>query len=265
MEGLTLPKEDYVPEVGGIPSDFSMILFGPPKIGKTTFGAAWPKSIVLECEPGGAQYIKCRKLDIGSLDELRSAWDLLKADKSYETIIIDTLDRVAQWVEVEICAELGLKHIMDTKKGERIGSQWGEYVNRILILLEGWKRLGKRVIFIGHTKKAETDGQGMVISPKTINLYGQAANRVMSIVDNIGFMYPVEDDKGRVIRRLSFKPGIAVEAGSRHPSLTDRAIDIPKNAIYPTFAAMFSASKENNTKEVTKTTEKAAKPAGGAK
>ena len=248
---MVLPTEDHNPEIGGIPKDLSLIVFGPPKCGKTTFGASFPNSITLECESGGAKYIKCRKLDIGSLAELRQAWNLLKDNAEYETIVLDSLDRVAQWIEEEICQEMGLKNIMDAKKGERHGAQWGEYVQRVLTLLEGWKSLGKRVIFLAHTKKAETDGNGLVISPKTINLYGQTASRVMSIVENIGHLYATENEKGEIVRTLSFRAGTHVEAGSRHPMLTDKKIDLPKEGSYDAFAALF-ATPTNGHKEAKK-------------
>lgn len=255
---LKLPTEDSVPDLNGIPADFSMIVFGAPKCGKTTFGASWPKSLLLECEPGGAKYIKCRKLDINSLEELRGAYGMLKADKTYETVVIDSLDRVAGWIEAEICKEMGLSNIMDAKKGERHGAQWGEYVQRVLVLLEGWKRVGKRMIFLAHTKKAETDGQGIVISPKTINLYGQAATRVMAIVENIGHLYAVEGEDGNLKRVLSFRAGTHVEAGSRHPALTDRQITILKDDPYGPFEALFTTSV-NGSKKADKKTETLAK------
>ena len=240
MTETTLPTEDFIPEIGGVPMDFNMVLFGPPKSGKTTFGASWPRSILLECEAGGAKYIKCRKIDINSLVQLREVFGLLKDNNEYETIVIDSLDRVAQWIEDEICQELDLKNIMDAKKGERHGAQWGFYAQRVLGFLEAWKSLGKRNIFLAHTKKAETDGNGMVISPKTINLYGQAANRVLAIVDNIGYLYAVENEKGEIIRYLSFRAGLQVEAGSRHPALTDKKIELPKVGSYEAFAALFN-------------------------
>lgn len=241
---MMLPDEDFIPQVEGMSDDFSMIVFGPPKVGKTSFGASFPKSIVLECEPGGAKYIKCRKLDINSLGELRDAWNLLSQDKNYETVVLDSLDRVAMWIEEEICKEMGLKHIMDAKKGERHGAQWGEYSQRVMSFLEGWKLLGKRIIFLAHTKKAESDGNGVVISPKTINLYGQAATRVMSIVENIGHLYAEDDGQGNVNRILSFRSGQNVEAGSRHPALTDKKIVLKKENPYESFAALFGTEKK---------------------
>lgn len=241
---MMLPTEDFVPVFDGIPKDFGMIVFGVPKIGKTFLGASFPNSLLLECEPGGAKYIRSRKLDISGLAQLRQAYELIKNNPGYcETIVIDSLDAVAQWIEEEICAEMGLRTILDSKKGEKHGSQWGEYSLRIMGFLAAWRSLGKRVIFLAHTKRAEMNGDGLVINPKTINLYGQSASRVVSIIDNIGHMYAV-DNGGKVSRVLSFSPGVAVEAGSRHPALSGKVINLPEGNPYPAFEALFQPKKD---------------------
>ena len=239
-EELTLPTEMHIPMFDGIPDDFSMIVFGLPKVGKTTFASEFPKSLILQCDPKGMKYVKGKKLDINNLETLRKAWDLLKEDNEYETVVLDTLDHVAKWIEFDICQELGLKSIMSSKKGDR--NQWTEYQDRVLMLLDAWGRLGKRMIFLAHTKKAETDGDGVIISPKSINLYGQTAGNVLAIVENIGHMYAVQDEQGKTIRRLSFKSGVYVQGGSRHPMLDDKTIDLPKGGAYKAFEAVFKGS-----------------------
>ena len=251
-----MPKKAQKGEAGGMPEDFSLLLFGPPKIGKTTFGASFPDSLLIECEPKGARYINGRVINVGSLDELRDVFKLLKNDPGYcKTVVIDTLDRIAQWVEAEVCEDMGLSNIMESKKGAKHGAQWAEYSHRILTQLEGWKLLGKRVVFLAHTKKAEIDGEGLVISPKTINLYGQAANRVLSIVENVGHMYARKGDMNKPERVLSFAPGTVVEAGARHPLLADRVVVIGKENPYAALEGLFkptAAAKTNGAKKLPK-------------
>lgn len=246
---MKLPTEFHKPDTLGIPKDFTMIVFGPPKVGKTTFGASWPNSLLVECEPRGADYVECRKVDINSLSDLREVYMVLKNDNVFETVVIDSLDRVAYWIEEAICAELGIPTIFDAKKGERHGAQWGLYSQKVLTFLESWKALGKRVIFLAHTKKAESDGNGTIINPKTINLYGSAAGRVMALVENIGHLYAQEDAQGSVVRYLSFKAGSSVEAGSRHPALRDKVITLPLVNPYGAFEALFDKPKAKAVKK----------------
>jgi len=239
---LTLPTEDTVPEFDTIESLRTLLVFGPPKGGKTSFGAQFERSLLLDCEDNGAKYVRCRKLDIKGLEGLRDAYMALREDKEYSTVVIDTLDAVAHWIEAEICKEMGLRSILDSKKGEKHGSQWGAYVNRVLGFLEAWKSLGKRVIFLAHTKKAEITGDGLVINPKTIALYGQAAQRVLGTVDNIGHLFAREGGEGTK-RMLSFRPGEHVEAGARHPKLANQLIELPEGKMYQAFSALFNGGK----------------------
>lgn len=240
MDEIKLPEEEFVPEMGGIPKNFSILVFGPPKSGKTTWGASWKNSLVLECEPGGAKFTRCHKVDVNSYEELRGYYKLLEKDTRFDTLVIDSLDRVAMWIEQEICKELNIGSIMESKKGERIGSQWALYADRVLAFMASWQLLNKQMVFLAHSKKAELADGGVVINPKTISLYGQTANRVMAIVDNIGYLYAQENAEGEIKRYLSFRPGVYVEAGSRHPALTDKIIELPKEGGYEAFAALFN-------------------------
>lgn len=240
---MELPMIDSIPKLEGLPEKFSMLVFGPPKVGKTTFASEWPKAIILECEPGGADLVKCRKLDITCLPEFRAAYKLLVNDSTFETVVVDSLDRLGSWVEDEICAEMGLSNIMDSKKGERHGSQWGEYKARMLQAVSAMEKLNKKIIFLAHTKKNETDGNGLVINPKTINLYGATAIATMALIQNIGHMFAKEVEGGKTKRYLSFAPGMNVECGSRHPVLSDRILEIPKGKGYEVFSACFVPEK----------------------
>jgi hypothetical protein len=241
---LKLPDKEYIPDLSGMPTDLSLLVFGPPKVGKTTFGADWPNSLLLSCEPGGAKYVKGRIMDINSLQELREAWVLINANPTYcETVIIDTLDRVAMWVEEEVCKECGIRTILASPKGERHGEQWGLYAERMLTLLAGWKALGKKLIILAHTKQAQMDGNGLVITPKTINLYGATAAKVVAIMDNIGHLFVRQTATGGIERVLSFTPELAVEAGSRHPSLNNQMVVLPYGGGYETVAALFRPHK----------------------
>lgn len=244
---MKLPEKEHMPELEGLPDDFAMLVFGPPKVGKTSFGANAPNSVLIECEPDGAKYVKGRVLEVNSQAELREAWTLIKDNPKYcDTVVIDTLDRVAQWVEEDICKSLGITNILGSAKGEKHGAQWGLYAEKMLAFVAAWRALKKRVIFLAHTKKAEMDGNGLVINPKTINLYGATAHRVVSIVENIGHMYATQDNQGNMIRVMSFTPGQNVEAGSRHPVLNNKVITLDQENPYASFLALFAKTEKKN-------------------
>lgn len=243
LTAMELPKDFHTPKIEGIPKKFGMIIFGPAKVGKTTFACEFPNSLIIEAEPNGADFQRCKKIDVKNLSQIREIYKLLKKDKTFETVIIDSLDKVASWIEDEVCKELGINTIMDTKKGERHGSQWALYKEKILMFVETFLSLEKRIIFLSHTKKLESDGMGNVLNPKTINIYGSTAVDLLAIVDNIGYMF-CQKNKGQVRHYLSFEPGINVEAGGRHPALSGKVIELPKGEGYKSFAGLFEKQKK---------------------
>jgi hypothetical protein len=112
------------------------------------------------------------------------------------------------------------------------------YKEKILQFVETFLSLEKRIIFLSHTKKLESDGMGNVLNPKTINIYGSTAIELLAIVDNVGYMF-CQKHEGIVKHYLSFEPGINVEAGGRHPALSGKVIELPKGKGYEAFASLF--------------------------
>jgi len=52
-----LPKEKRKKKLG-FPEQATWLIYGPPKVGKTCSAATWPEPLIIECEPGGADYIE---------------------------------------------------------------------------------------------------------------------------------------------------------------------------------------------------------------
>jgi len=240
---LELPKVMHEPNIDIMPKKLGMIIFGPAKVGKTTFASEFPNSLIIEAEPNGADYCKCKKMDVMSLNEVRAIYKLLEKDTEIETVIIDSLDKIASWIELEVCEKIGISNIMETKKSERFGSQWGVYKKDILNLIDKFLELDKKIIFLSHTKKTETDGHGGILNPKTINIYGSAAVEILAKVDNIGYMF-CQKVEGKVKHFLSFEGGLNVEAGGRHPALSGKIIELTKGNGYNTFASLFKKTKK---------------------
>jgi len=237
-----LPTEFFEPKLEGIPKKLGMVVFGAAKVGKTTFASEFPNSLIIEAEPNGADYVKCKKIDVKSLKEIRDIFAKLKTDNTFETVIIDSLDKVSSWIEKEVCEEVGIKNIGETKKNEKFGTQWILYKEKVLSFVESFLKLDKKVIFLSHTKKTETDGFGTVLNPKTINLYGSTAIELLALVDNIGYMF-CQKSEGKIKHYLSFEGGLNVEAGGRHPALSGKIIELEKGKGYEAFESLFNIKK----------------------
>jgi len=66
-----LPKEKRKPKLE-FPEQATWLVYGPPKCGKTTSAATWPEPLIIECEPGGADYIEGYIVEIDSRARLGS-------------------------------------------------------------------------------------------------------------------------------------------------------------------------------------------------
>jgi DNA polymerase III delta prime subunit len=264
-----MPKDEYIPMTEGLPKEISIILVGPPKVGKTTTAVSFPKSLLLECDPDGGKYIKCRKSRITGLEDLREAWKALKDDTVYETIVVDTLDQVSAWHVERVCKDFNIPSIMESPGKERHGAQWDAYAEGMLGFVQAWLALKKRIVFVAHSKKLEVGPNGVIVAPKTINLYGRAASAVLSLVENIGWIYAEETPEG-IIRKLDFRPSTTTEAGTRHPALRDKVVTLPINNPFSVIGALFYGpawpqSDESKTEAKKKETKRAAPVAAGVK
>lgn len=240
-----LPQKNNTPATG-IPKEIKLVLEGKSKVGKTTFAASFPDALMIECEPGGAAHVNCHVLDLTKgkvpLNGLRAAIVELRDDKRFKTVILDTIDAVANLVSKEICAELGIETIADAPKKERHGVQWEKYANNIVGMVGALIALPKNIVVLGHTKPASYDEKGVMKTPEGLDIYGKAARILYARVDNIGHM-SVVNDGGVTKTMLSFKAGMDSTRGSRHPELRDKEIIVPREGGYAAFEKLFQEAK----------------------
>lgn len=237
-----LPKTKHIPETG-MPSQIKMLVEGKSKAGKTTFAASWPEALLIECEKGGGSQVSCAMLDLTKgkdpLKGLRMAIEELKTDTTFQTVILDTIDSLAEMVEQEICRDMGIQTIAEAPKGARHGAQWTRYANEITGIVSALISLPKHVIILGHTKPASYDDNGGLKSEEGLDIYGRAARILYARIDNIGHIYVARKGSGTV-SILSFKGGADCTRGSRHPALRDKEIILPRENGFEVFKTLFN-------------------------
>lgn len=211
MSGIVLPREKNVADKG-FPEQASWLVFGAPKVGKTSFIQQWPEPLILNLEPGGCRYISnAYVLDIGSLKELRDAYAALVAEKdklAYKTVAIDTIDVVNDWAEEQALAELGVKEMGEGHHG----MDWARARTITLNTIKTFAALPVNLLVIAHSRWAVVNE---VAVGHTIDLPGKLGRFSMSAIENILFI--AADKSGA--RRIVFQPTEGIEAGSRNPLL----------------------------------------------
>ncbi len=68
---MQLPKQKSKANLD-FPEQGLWLLFGQPKAGKTTAACTWPEPLLIECEPGGADYVEAYKVQVENLTQLDS-------------------------------------------------------------------------------------------------------------------------------------------------------------------------------------------------
>ena len=232
----------------------SMLLIGPPKIGKSEL-LAQDGTLFLDCE-GGLNHLPCIKYPENrpfiDWDELESYVDRLvalrqqsKFPEAIDCLVIDTATRFTQLatdktVDIYIGKLTKGDSIPDFKTIEEIplgGTQgnpgWATRQNLIQGLINKLKQLEICLVFIGHLdhKKLKTDVNGTVVEldKSTISIGGQVGKFFVSDPDHVLNMVAVND--GGIIKRTVRTIGTAsMDAGSRGRCIPDKwVLENPKS------------------------------------
>ena len=202
-----------------------LLLYGAPKVGKTTMLSQLDDCLIIDTERG-SRMIEGYISEVSSRDELIETLIELKESKDvkYKYIALDTIDKVAEWAEKRVCEEEGVSAIGDLA----FGKGYGMVREKVTQTIEAFKEVTEHLNIIGHRKVAYavTDGSTIVV-PESIDLTGKLKNVIMSGADAIGYVYRDEDEL-----MVSFKANDAIEAGSRCPHLKGQEVKFEWKNIY---------------------------------
>ena len=202
-----------------------MLLYGAPKVGKTTALSQLDDCLIIDTEQGAGMVE-------GYIEEANNREDLIKILKEasdgheYKYVAIDTIDKIADWAEKTVCAEEGVTAIADLS----FGKGFALVREKVLNTVKHMKAIFPHVIIIGHRKwaRAVLDSKA-IVEPESLDLTGKLKNMLMADCDAIGYVYR-DPDKGKLM--VSFKANEALEAGSRSPHLRGKEIELKWNLIY---------------------------------
>lgn len=206
-----------------------LTLYGAPKIGKTSIITALDSYLLLELEPGGADFLDACKLQVDNLllfngiaDEIKRQRDKTNTDP-YKFIIVDTVDELEVW-----CEKDARNDYMKTPQGKSFSGdsilelpQGGGYYwlrNSFYKWFHHIRRMAPFTIFIGHVRDKLLTNEGKEVSSKDLDLTGKVRNILCSYSDAIGHMY--RNVEGKLI--ISFETKDTVQCGSRAKHLAGK-------------------------------------------
>jgi hypothetical protein len=203
-------------------SNFTTLIYGKPKIGKSTFAAGFPSALFLDCE-GGLQSLETFRLPIFTwADFLGACGELAQGNHDFKTVVVDTVDQAYQRCREHTLSSLNLKHESD---GE-IGKGWDMVSSEFLRVISKLALLPYGLVLISHAQEKEfktRTGKQVKIVP---TLPARAGRGVMGMVDLLLYADHESLESGRGVvtterRVVRTKPTSYYDAGDRTGSLPE--------------------------------------------
>lgn len=218
--------------------DNAVLLFGPVKIGKSTFGSFIPDVYFLPTEIG-YRFIKVRKTPIPNwVTFMKFVQKMEKSPRFVKTVsmwCIDTVDNLSMFCAQYACGRAGIGHPSDQEWGkgwDAIRDEWMHWILRLGVL-------GPGVLFISHERERDVISHGSKVTkvgPTLVKSHYTAINNMCDIMMRMGCLSILKHTKSRKRRRvkslepsqeltgtrcLFTKPTEAIDAGDRTGMLPD--------------------------------------------
>ena len=153
----------------------TLLMYGPPKIGKTTMLSRLDKCLIIDTE-SGSNMIEGHILNANNRKELISILKEARQGHDFTYIAIDTIDKVVQWAEAAVCEENSVQALADLP----FGKGWGLARDKVMNTIHAFKDVCDHLIIVGHRKtaKAVIEGQA-IVEPESLDITGRLKNMIM--------------------------------------------------------------------------------------
>lgn len=154
---VTLPEKKNVPSE--FLTDYILLIYGVKKIGKTSLCQYFENPFFMMLEPGAKALSVYQTCDANGNPKTIQTWqefkawvNVLKKDKRFKFIVVDTVDRAYKLCQKYVCNKLGIEHPSDLSWGKGYEAVREEFES---VVLDQLLAFGKGVAFISHAKEAE--------------------------------------------------------------------------------------------------------------
>lgn len=199
-----------------------ILLYGKPKVGKTTLASRFPKNLLVAFEKGYNAIDGIMAQDVSKWADFKLVLRQLEkpeAQEKFDTITIDTATIAYEKCEQFICAQNGVQSIADIPWGQGYAKTKQEFEN----CLRKITMLGYGLVLISHieTRKEKIDDEHEreILAPSMPKRCYEVVNQ---IVDIIGYIATEWDDEGNSQRWLYTRQTPTIMAGSRFKYLAPK-------------------------------------------
>jgi Cdc6-like AAA superfamily ATPase len=214
----------------------NFVLYGQPKIGKTTALAQLENCLIIDLEDG-TDMVDALKIKANNLKELSEIGrEIIRANKPYKYIAVDTVTQLEVWCEQDAKklyqnTPMGKNFDSDNKGLSVLSLPNGAGYLYLRMAYKKWidrlNTLADHIILVGHLKEAKIDKKGKEVAVKDLDLTGKIKNITCANADAIGYVFR-EDDK----TMISFDSMGDIQAGSRCEHLKGQTFPLEWDKIF---------------------------------
>lgn len=219
------------------------LIYGPPKIGKSSFASRFPNALFFECEPG-LNELEVFKVPTYNWPDFLAACKLVAAgNHEFKTIVIDTADNAFKYCSEYVCGKHNVEYEGDLGHGKGwalVKNEWHRVLTRLASLPGG-------LVLISHAVDKTVETRTGEYTKTQPSLPDRARHVVLGLVDMILYCDTVtrKDAEGNPVveRIIRTKPHPTYEAGDRTGRLPE---SLPLN--FDAFAKAFATPSSKPTK-----------------
>jgi len=213
-----------------------MIVYGAPKVGKTTALAQLDDCLIIDLEDG-SDMLDALKIKAHSLQDLAKIGKAIMLDgRPYKYVAIDTVSKLEEW-----CEDEAKKIYMKTPMGKNFEEKnpgmsilslpnGGGYLYLRMAYKKWIDRLGMladHVILVGHLKDKMLEKKGKEVAVKDLDLTGKIKQITCANSDAVGYIYRENDET-----MISFDSLGDITAGSRCDHLKGKTMPLDWSKIF---------------------------------
>lgn len=199
-----------------------ILLYGKPKVGKTTLASNFPNNLLVAFEKGYNAIDGIRAIDINKWADFKQVLRQLEkpeAKEMYDTITIDTTTIAYEMCESFICAQNGVQTISDIPWGQGYAATKKEFENSLRRIT----MMGYGLVLISHVdRRLEAIDESNEVEILAPSMPKRCYEVVNQIVDIIGYISTEWDSDGNSSRWLYTRATPTIMAGTRFRYLEPR-------------------------------------------
>ena len=206
-----------------------LLIYGKPKIGKTSLVAGLDNCLIVDLEKG-THFVESLSYDVDSLSGLKELKDaIIAANKPYKYIAIDTVTALEEMV-IGYAGSLYKETVQGKNwQGDDVrllpnGSGYLFLRMAFFNVIDDISTLADHIILVGHLKDRLINKSGEELVASEIELTGKISSLLSAKADALGYIF--RKDNQNII---NFKPTDQVICGTRIKHLANKEIVISES------------------------------------